>query len=391
MKLTLNSYRERNRSRKKRLIYYLIERLKITGTIRTTNWFYKSALKDRFYGISSSDARNFATQIDSMITVLNRVYEDKWDFHLEPIFEGDYFLYYKISVVIHYPEFIIENSDGRQHTIKDLLVTFDIQNNGDDEYHIYNLHGTRGFMSYAEWFVGYRHSHLTSNKPTSFNDVFITGSFCTGSGEINDVMATLWENGYSEEHFEMFLHTLNTVAEWESLEGIPYIKMESITIGKKQNLSDVSDSSVKLYYDYIFNALSDVDFDFVFSDNRYKIKQNEKYENIIKNIIINNMQSYWSKLLVTKVGDKYYGYSHPEIIDLHDMFNNVDGEKPYTLIQNYVVQFEVEQYSGELPDINNYKVHPKILNYAARELEKQLYYKSVRKSTIEKYNQGNNA
>jgi hypothetical protein len=207
-------------------------------------------------------------------------------------------------------------------------------------------------------------------------------------------MTTLWENGYSQEHFEMFLHTLNTVAEWESLEGVPHIKIQQITVGQKQKLSVINNDNIESFCNSIFMNLSDVDFDFVFSENRYKIKQNEKYENIIKNIIINSMQDYWSDMLITKIEGKYYGYNHPNIVnsdELTNMFINENNENPYTLIQDKKIEFKVENYSGELPDINNYKVHPKILNYAARELEKQLHYKSVRKSTIEKYNQGNNA
>ena len=389
MKLTLNSYSIR--PRRKHLIYLLIEKLKTTGIIRTTNWFYKSALKDRFCEVDSSQARKFATQMDSIITVMNRVHEDKWDFHLEPIFDGSNFEYYEIYVQIYYPEITISNSQNRTHNIKDLIVTFHLKDNGDGQIVPYKLCGTRATLSYEEWFVGYNHSHLQANKPDRFEDVFFNGSFCTGSGEINEVMATMWDVGYSEEHFEMFLFTLNTVTEWESLEGTPHIRMERAVIGSEAKISDVSDSNIISYFQIINDNIESLNVDFVFSENRYKIKQNEKFENIIKNIIINKMSSYWSKLLVTKVNEKYYGYNHPEIIDVTTRFLNLQKQKPYTIIQNLVLEFDVQQYSGELPEINNYQVHPKILKYAARELEKQLYYKSVRKSTIEKYHQSINA
>ena len=389
MKLTLNSYSTPHR--RKQLVYLLIEKLKTSGTIRTTNWFYKSALKGRFSEVDSSYAREFATQMDSMITVLNRVYEDKWDFHLDPIFDGQKFLYFDIYVLIHFPEIDILNSENRTHKIKDLLVTFKIKDNGDYNFVPYELAGTRATLSYEEWFVGYNHSHLQANKPNDFSDVFYNGPICTGSGEINDVMATMWDAGYIEEVFEMFLFTLNTLVEWESLEGTPHIRMERVVIGGEARISDVSDSNVQNYFVSILGNIENFDVDFVFSENRYKIKQNNKFQNIIKNIIIDKMSANWSKLLVTKINEKYYGYSHPEILDLSDRFLNDNQEKPYIIVQNLVLEFEVEEYSGELPEINNYEVHPKILKYAARELEKQLYYKSVRKSTIEKYHQSINA
>ena len=389
MKLTLNSYS--NRPRRKHLIYLLIEKLKLTGTIRTTNWFYKTALKNRFYTVDSSNATAFATQMDSMITVLNRVYEDRWDFHLNPVFNDSKFSFYEIYVQIHYPEIIIINSENRTHTIKDLIVTFMLRNNGDGQIVPYDLRGTRATMSYDEWFIGYRHSHLTGNKPNSFEDVFYPGEFCTGSGEINDVMAILWEEGYVEEQFEMFLFTINSFVEWESLEGVPHVRMERISVVGPARISDFSDTSLQSYYLSIFNVIENLNVDFVFSENRYKIKQNEKFNNLIKNIIIRDMPSSWDKLLVKKVDDKYYGYSHPQIEDMSNHFLNSNEEKPYTIIQNLVLEFDVETYSGELPEIDSYEVHPKILKHAARELEQKLYYQSVRKSTIEKHNQNSNA
>lgn len=396
----------------KQAVYKLIEKLKVSGRIRTTNFFYKFAKRGRFNSILSDytnehEVLNFCSQIDSMITILNSVHNNNWDFHLEPIFNGneDGVRRFNIYVVIHYPQFVIANSRELTHTIQNLLVTFkitrwdgeDSEGNFQNQFLPQFLQGTRATMTYEEWFVGYRHSHLTANKPTSFFDVFRTDDFCTGSGEINEVLATLWEEGYSEEHFEMFLHTLNTVAEWESLEGTPHIRMEGIGIGKQENMADMSGSRLNSYYKRLYETLrvygSNLDVDFVYSDNRFRIKINDKFENFIKQFVIDYTPDYWSKILVKKVNDTYIGYSHPDIIseeELERIFA-YEGQPAITVVQDLVLPFKVLPYSGELPDINLYNVHPKLLEYAAREFEKQLYTKSVRKSTIEKYYQNNNA
>ena len=396
----------------KQRVYELLKRAKMSGAIRSTNWFYRAVKKGRFKNIvadyrDESEVMNFCNQIDSMITILNSIYGNKWDFHLVPIFNSDVdqVRYYMLYVVIHYPEFVITNSRQRTHTIKDLLVSFKIarydgednEGNFQNQYLPQQLQGTRATMTYEEYFVGYRHSHLTQNKPGSFWDVFEGGDFCTGSGEINEVFATLWENGYSEEHFEMFLHTLNTVAEWESLEGTPHIRMERITIGKQENVSDMSGSRLGSYYERLYNTLQtygdNLDVDFVYSDNRFRIKINNKFENFIKQFVINYMPYYWSKILVKKVNDTYIGYSHPDIIseeELERIFA-YEGQPAITVVQDLVLPFKVLPYSGELPDINLYNVHPKLLEYVSTEFEKQLYTKSVRESTIEKYYQDSNA
>ena len=95
------------------------------------------------------------------------------------------------------------------------------------------------------------------------------------------------------------------------------------------------------------------------------------------------------KLLVSQVGDKYYGYEHPFINSPEDMkaMFTARNELPHFYLRSNKVEFNVEPYAGELPDINKYKVHPKFIEYASTRLEQELYYKSVRKSTFEKYHQ----
>ena len=105
------------------------------------------------------------------------------------------------------------------------------------------------------------------------------------------------------------------------------------------------------------------------------------------------MPDYWSKILVKKVNDTYIGYSHPDIIseeELERIFA-YEGQPAITVVQDLVLPFKVLPYSGELPDVNLYNVHPKLLEYVSTEFEKQLYTKSVRESTIEKYYQDSNA
>lgn len=388
-------------TRRQSLIMKIIRDAKINGSIRSTRWLHKLATKGRFCNFSSSDADNFANQIDQMITVLNRVHENRWDFHLHPIYDeftsddDYYFIGFKLYVIIHYPHVMITNSEGAEHEIQDLFVTFKIKNN-NRQYVPCDFSGGRITYSYDEWFVGYRHSHLTSNKPLSFFDTLGTKDFCTGSGEINETLTNMWESDYifDDAIFESFLYAIDSVVEWESIEGGPHIRMNKILIGGNEtNATNISDANMKDWYRKLYNSISELDLDFVFSENRYKIKQNSKFEDKIKQGIIHHLQDYAKYLIVTKIGDNLYGYSEPIVETEEELIERFSfkNELPYTYIQGNKLEFKVLPFNGELKDISSYNVHPKFLDYAAKQLEQQLFYKSVRKSGIERYYQSINA
>lgn len=385
------------------LIENTIKNAKLTGNIRRTSWIYNRALKGFFKEVEKGneiEARNFANHLDSMITVLNSMYGENWDFNLNPYYTDYGFKGFILSTIIHYPEITIRNSEEKEHNIKDLIVHFNISESGFENneglkvYSPMDIKGTRFSTTYEEWFVGYRHSHLPSNKPKRFSDCLYLSDFCLGDGtEIRDILESMYVD-FQSEMFEMFLHTINSIVEWESLEGVPYIKISSISIGHEENrVSNYRNYELQDFYTPLRDKISNLDVDFVYSENRYKIKSNNKFHDFIHSIIVNSLQSYWKRLLVTKVNSTYYGYSHPDIEteeQLKSKFKK-DGENPYFYLRNRKLIFNVEPYTGELPDVSNYKVHPKFLEYVSTRLEQELYEKSVRKYTVEKHYQSVNA
>jgi hypothetical protein len=390
------------------LIYNTIKNAKVSGNIRKTRWLFDRASKGFFYGIDKGDessARIFANQMDSMITVLNGMHQDRWDFDIRPTYTRDLdnrrvFSGFQLSVVIHYPEIEITNTEERCHNIKDLFIEFQVKksdftnDNGEPVWGMYNLKGTRSYLTYDEWFVGYLHSHLPSNKFNSFSDAFKLGNFCLGDNtEIVNQQEELYMN-YTPEGFELFLWTLDSLVRWESIEGVPHIRIERIKVGSEVNQVSISDTrNLAEYYDNMRTMISNLDVDFVFSEYRYKIKKNNKFERFVHNLIVNYLSHTWKHLLVTRNNGSYYGYNHPNIETPEQLRRKFEtnSELPHFYLRSNKVEFKVEPYSGDLPDINDYKVHPKFLEYAATRLEQELYSKSVRKSTIERYHQIDNA
>lgn len=146
------------------------------------------------------------------------------------------------NVIIRFPEVKITNGEDRGHTIKDLWVKFDT----DENFGINNLEGTRSFMTYAEAYVGYRHSHLRSRTPNGDNVHSGFTSFCKGTGEINQVMKILNIDGFDEINFTLFCLHLKNFVEWESIEGRPYINYSSVYGAPRTSASSLDSRNVLL-------------------------------------------------------------------------------------------------------------------------------------------------
>lgn len=132
----------------------------------------------------------------------------------------------KYKVIIHVPEVEITNGNA-SHKIKDIYVRFHVRKDGTLTG---MLEGCRESLTEAEFMTKYLHSHLPS---LDVNNLKFNG-FCTGSGEINMVMAKLGTK-FTIPNFMMFcLHIKNYLA-WESKEGYPYMHLESISKRSQNN------------------------------------------------------------------------------------------------------------------------------------------------------------
>lgn len=125
--------------------------------------------------------------------------------------------YRRYQVILYFPEIIISNNEGKSHTIKDIYVSFYlncmVRLDGD-------LLGMRSTFTRHEWVSDYAHSHLPGHC-TTFSE------FCTGTGEINQVMAML-RASYDPINFEMFCHHIRIFLGYESIEGTPFRYIRNI-------------------------------------------------------------------------------------------------------------------------------------------------------------------
>lgn len=126
---------------------------------------------------------------------------------------------FNYQIIIHFPEITITN-EKLSHLIRDMYVRLFFRPNCT---FFPRIQGMRTTLSEKEFLSHYIHSHLPglSSSIIEFND------FCTGIGEINQVLALL-NTRYRSADFMMLLMHIKNFLEWESKEGRPYMYIENI-------------------------------------------------------------------------------------------------------------------------------------------------------------------
>ena len=100
--------------------------------------------------------------------LLEHIYPDRWSVSEYSSITGDITYHYYLL----FPTIEISNSEGKSHTIKDLYVRFQFDQNGI----LLEIDGTRATFNQAEFESRYSHSHLSS---TVAKDA-CWGGFCFG-------------------------------------------------------------------------------------------------------------------------------------------------------------------------------------------------------------------
>src|SRR5260221_2141765 len=187
------------------------------------------------------------------------------------------------QVIIYFPELKITNSKKLSHIIKDLYVQFIVGKDARMSSHIY---GIRTSITRDEYFSNYIHSHLPG---VDFTNLRFT-MFCTGSGEINQVIALL-SSKFDEINFTLVCLHLKNYVIWESLEGNPYRNMSNIglsgttgSIGITQIIKVVSILNSALFNDC--NKPLEKMFKFTINNSSVIVSSTDDFEKWAANYIM---------------------------------------------------------------------------------------------------------
>ena len=247
------------------------------------------------------------------------------------------------------------------------------------------------------------HSHLPSqNRISSINEIFNFSTFCIGSEDLSELETEL-SYEFDADKFELMLYTIDSLVSWESLEGGPYIQMDKIVSQSNQTKVNPSNSHIELIgeiFEEVIKKLSELPIDFVFVDGKYQIKNNTKFTDFVRNLILNKPSlSLHKKSLICKRGSNGDYYIDPRLSGeaenitsskiLEKMKSDAGGETPFIYMRGKKIHFNIHFLETTTLDINTFGVHPKFLTYVIEQLESKIYKACVRGSSINRlYNSG---
>lgn len=197
------------------------------------------------------------------------------------------------TILIYWPEVTVTNEYDRSTLIKELYAKIRIDEEG-------KLIGTftlnRAEYTCTEWFNNYMHSHVRTIPKQSLTTF---QNSCLGSGPIRDTMNYL-NTTFSVDLWMMFSLELDKYVHTESIEGIPYKRMEEMNMlpdtGYNEvpiNLDGITPISIpetfKEYISVFIHYIIDKkEFSFTFNE-RYSIGDS-KYNILVK---MSNMFIEW--------------------------------------------------------------------------------------------------
>jgi len=289
-----------------------------------------------------------------------------------------------IYIMIHFPEIIIHNDNEGEHTIKDLYVRIPIEVNWRADSSIrrppfppvFNtIQGTRSTVSVAELESQYLHSHLPSmimSRGLSMN----FNEFCTGVGDI--VHATsLLNNMYTKEGLELLLLEIDPFVRWESLEGGPHIRMESIAL-KDYTVNEPAITDCIGLYNKLLDSIKYYDFplelNWRFQNGRYEIIDDSTFEDYFRRRLAPYVSNTTFFLNKDEKGEYYAPPSYNESVTRES--------ENWIPFRNNKIRFKAE---GEFKRVDKVRyIHPKIKNYVKQHFEQFANKAKIREIALTK-------
>lgn len=326
-----------------------------------------------------------------ILDLFEEKYKDQADlgFH----FDRDLHMYIPYFKVL-YPKFTISNSEGRTHQIRDLFV-FHSFKYSNDSVHPYKLEGGRFSKTEQEIISNYQQSHLGSYGQWTRNP-FYCNRFCIGSNTDVSLMMAEFEVEMDFDRYELFLFCVDSMITWESLEGVPYIKMEVIEKAGSDRVTSSKEDFENQVITHILAEKLPLDVDFYVSEGVYKIHPNLRASEFIKEIVLRKFNFDIAKtILVSKIPNTFDGFLQMKAEgEVAKKVSQIIATQDYTIFRGRKVFPKVvkkDKRKEPLISIDDYIVYPKFLENVLRKLEHRIYEKAVVKSAAEIHNSRNNA
>lgn len=278
------------------------------------------------------------------------------------------------QIIIHFPEVTIKNGK-KDHLIRNMYVRLFVRSDGLLSPYI---QGMRATVTEAEFLSQYVHSHLPRLIPTNI----IFHSFCTGVGEINQVLALL-NSKYTSANFMMLLMHIKNYLEWESLEGHPYMFIENVFT------RSIETSAYNVLADYVAsNAADHIILLMKRSLSVFEIMELIKFDVTERGIIIQSTLELEKKMarMIKEWNVRQmfgFGYNNSTLLSLRDNMGQyftipqsdrtiIHETGPILNFKGKDIQFEVIERTQTQTQRNEIFANPKITRETCKKLSRDL-------------------
>lgn len=180
-------------------------------------------------------------------------------------------------ITIKFPELTVTNSRGQRHLMRDMYIRVNLSPLLNFTH---AFTGMRTSFTLAEADSNYTFSHLSGQVGSNFS------GFCLGSTDFARRIAEM-QGKFDHTWFDMFCVQLPDYLSWESLEGGPYKRLDSV-IGRSGNTGiSFNHNTLASYYKRFLMEDCDFDVELVQNDWTYGLKviNNDKLTKSVTSIV----------------------------------------------------------------------------------------------------------
>jgi len=335
--------------------------------------------------------------VEQFKAIVGSVYNED---HYDLLFYPDHRLSLYFMIIIRHDDVTITNSIEQSRRIGTIFTYLSgIKEHGGKIILYPTMRGTRLTYSFSDIISDYTHSHLPSDSARNFS------SFCLGHS--NDIFSGINGNlttyngathfSASEIELEGIMLAIQDYIKWESLEGGPHRKMETVTLFGSKLGKDIYDKTRLKNEDYLKTEDKKQLVDFVITPksleelkSQFILVKKGKYHRFTYNPVL------LTEKLIRIINEnpaarkRFSNYVYDPITGSIAQLDNVGKEKFYTIVKDKESRLIPSYMNGEIlcPTITMEKqeeeallkmlftVHPteyiKIANAIVRLLNKEI-------------------
>lgn len=404
------------------------------------------------FNYTESTEEEFKKNLRVVFDTLDGIFGDNWSFEVEDlyftiinrpitktricyggeeiksiVYENRISYSFSLKLIIKFEEIEIKNSKGLSHIMQDLFVSLNFRLKYYHELRpvvsFSELRGLRMKMNSSEIMSNYQHSHIPGAsynlshqvKEEYGENAVVTREriissfggdippslqfrpFCLGTNDISSVLGkNKSEDVELEDYIKMITMFLEVFLSWESLEGVPYMKIKDIA--NRETLPRLTKTTISSEAKRILKYYSDTDeevnLDYRVSGKDITISDNEKFENFLK-YKGPNISEYRDEITANK--DPKGGYiKNRGTMKVEDIPNYYLCEQEYLdyfpLIfkgEKITLQVVEDNFNTEVSD--EFYIHPKIKENVKRKLEQKIKERRLSTYITKRFSQINNS